>query len=187
MPCTIWPWLQAFKILWCFIMCFLWFFDKGTADTLLMFLMCFYVFFNFVNRRTTFAFLNFWRFLVYSVSCQKTIFAAGRHPEQTIWAIKAPTRRTKRFYKELDTSFELLPKVDEPELESVNPLSFLWYFDFRLTWVLKTRDHDSKAKPPLQRKTKKREWGFSNPESVIFEIHLLHTDLRFVVTEINWH
>ena len=69
-----------------------------------MFLMCFYVFFNFVNRRTTFAFLNFWRFLA-SVSCQKTIFAAGRHPELTIWAIKAPTRRTKRFYKELDLNY----------------------------------------------------------------------------------
>ena len=46
-----------------------------------------------------------------------------------MWATKAPTRRTKRFYKELVTSFELLPKVDEPELYIICQ-SVIFFHDF---------------------------------------------------------
>ena len=53
-------------------------------------------------------------------------------------------RRTKRFYKELVTSFELLPKVDEPELESVNPLSFFMIFRFQADLIFEDQKERSR-------------------------------------------
>ena len=107
------------------------FWQRDSSYTLVMFGICAFMFsLILLTNGQHWHFSIFWRFLVYSVSCQKTIFAAGRHPEQTMRAIKAPTRRPKRFYKELVTSFELLPKVDGPELKSVNPYLF---YDFSIS------------------------------------------------------
>ena len=136
MPDTLRPWMQAFIILWCFFMCFmisLIFLQGDSSYTLVMFCICAFMFsLILLTNGQHWQFSILWRFLVYSVSCQKTILAAGRHPEQTMWAKKAPTRRPKRFYKEIVTSFELLPKVDGPELQSVNPISFFMIFRFQV-------------------------------------------------------
>ena len=154
MPGTLWPWLQAFIILWCFFYVFFMislifndffnFFHKGVAVILLWCFLC--VFFNFVYKRTTSISCNFVRVLNLFSFMSINHFCSRKTTRTDNVSDKGSYEKNKKVLQGTSHFIWITAKSRWTRIVCNMSICYLfsWFFEFRLTWLLKTRkrDHD---------------------------------------------